>query len=397
MPNHLKKPMTALRIAFLAAAGLALLIEHADRFWLIMLLLICAILPLVLLGQPLSGRYGWADKLLWLASAGAAVAAHLTAGGIGSLLLIDWLMIEACLVFRPAVFVMGQLLLLFVLIWPPRLPDLVPQVAFTAAVAGLGWLLHRIRLEQARQSSSVTRLRLAGKDLQLQSQQLASRQQLELEQTRRAERRRMARGIHDTLGHTLTSVLVQLTAALECLPSREGKAYDHLIQAQQEARNGLARVRQTVEALDRQGQTLAEKLQAVIQSAQTGLAIQILPLVEPALSLTPAAEELVLSALQEGLTNGVRHGQATRFVFRLEQADDQLLFYLEDNGHGCPEPKPGYGLTAITQSAGQLGGVCTAGSAAGEGFCLRIALPPHTVVKTDPDPAAGSLHGEGMP
>jgi signal transduction histidine kinase len=204
----------------------------------------------------------------------------------------------------------------------------------------------------------------------------------------------MARGVHDTLGHTLTSVLVQLTAALECLPSREGKAYDHLIQAQQETRKGLARVRQTVEALDRQGQTLAEKLQEVIQSAQTGLAIQILPLTDPTLALRPAAEELVLSALQEGLTNGVRHGQATRFVFRLELAGDQLLFYLEDNGHGCPEPKPGYGLPAISQAAGQLGGECTAGSAAGEGFCLRIALPARAVVKDDRDLVAGSLSKE---
>ncbi|MCK9253848.1 MAG: histidine kinase [Clostridiales bacterium] len=394
MPSHLKTPVTVLRVLFLTAAGLALLTAHADRFWLMLLLLICTVLPLVIMDQHESGRHGGLNMLFWLASASAAVAAHLVAGGIGSLLLIDYLMIEACLAFRPAVFCFGQLFLLLVLIWPPQMPDLVPHVAFTAAVASLGWLLHRARLEQTRQSSSVTRLRLTGKDLQLKSRLLASHQQQELEQTRQTERRRMARGVHDTLGHTLTSVLVQLTAALECLPSREGKAYDHLIQAQQETRKGLARVRQTVEALDRQGQTLAEKLQEVIQSAQTGLAIQILPLTDPTLALRPAAEELVLSALQEGLTNSVRHGQATRFVFRLELAGDQLLFYLEDNGHGCPKPKMGYGLTAISQSAGQLGGVCTAGSAAGEGFCLRIALPARAVVKDDRDRVAGSLRKE---
>jgi signal transduction histidine kinase len=159
------------------------------------------------------------------------------------------------------------------------------------------------------------------------------------------------------------------------LPAGQDHVREKITNARTEAKNGLASVRRTIEALDEQGQTFAEKILALIQSAQAGLSVRILSLVDPGLTLTAQQEALVLSCLQEGLTNGVRHGDATNFVFRLEQDGNSCLFYLEDNGRGTTNPKWGYGLTAMQASAGELGGTFEAVNHPGQGFLLRMTWP----------------------
>jgi signal transduction histidine kinase len=291
------------------------------------------------------------------------------------------LILRINLSFRPivaiavnAVLTIG-LVLISVLVWDNLDIYWFWHWIYFAVVSCLFWQVN-VEARTRQSSEEATRqLRLNSKNLLSNNRQIISSQEQALEQTRQKERNRMARGIHDTLGHTLTAILVQLSAALQLLPAELVDAREKITNARTEAKNGLANVRRTIENLDEQGQSFAEKVLALIQSAQAGLSVRILSLIDPDLALTAQQEAIVLSSLQEGLTNGVRHGDATNFVFRLEQNGNHCQFYLEDNGRGAPITKRGYGLTAMEASVGQLGGTFEAVNHPEQGFILRLTWP----------------------
>jgi signal transduction histidine kinase len=192
------------------------------------------------------------------------------------------------------------------------------------------------------------------------------------------ERNRLAREIHDTLGHYLTVIHVQLEAARAVLATDQARGLLAINRAQALAKDGLTAVRHSVRALREDGRVegIADQLSSLVESVRdetftATLAVSGTP--RP----VPAAVALALhrTAL-EALTNVRRHATASRVDMALTFADDgHVALRVEDDGRGAAEPSGGFGLTGIRERAEQLGGSARYVTAPGHGFTLEIEVP----------------------
>ena len=231
----------------------------------------------------------------------------------------------------------------------------------------------RLNEQQAREHTEKLMVELEQANVQLaayatQAEELAMTQ----------ERNRLAREIHDTLGHYLTIVNVQIEAAKVVMDSDPGRAMDALNKAQELAKKGLTRVRESVAALRESpvsNRPLSEAIAALTQETQsTGIVTEFKVIGEP-----PVLEHKVALALyraaQEGLTNVRRHARASRVDVLLEFQPSQVLLEVKDNGMGATETSGGFGLLGIRERMQLLGGRMEVSTGAGEGFCLMASVP----------------------
>lgn len=192
------------------------------------------------------------------------------------------------------------------------------------------------------------------------------------------ERNRLAREIHDTLGHYLTVIHVQLEAARAVIGSDPDRGLLAMSRAQALAKDGLTAVRQSVKALreDRRVEGIAEQLASLVEAVRdesftASFATSGAP--RP----VPAAVALALhrTAL-EALTNVRRHAHASRVDMTLVfEADGRVHLKVNDDGRGAAELQGGFGLTGIRERAAQLGGSVAYDTAPGRGFTLTMELP----------------------
>ena len=194
------------------------------------------------------------------------------------------------------------------------------------------------------------------------------------------ERTRMAREIHDSVGHYLAVVNVQLEAADKLLEKSPEAARGQLEKAKASASGALSEVRRSVRALkplavsERSG---AGALAALAQGFEgTGLAVSFEVEGEER-QLPPAVELVLYRSLQEGLTNALKHSGARRVLATLAFEPGGVRLEVSDDGEGAPEGffEGGFGLRSLRERAGALGGVVEAGNVPGGGFGLEIRLP----------------------
>jgi two-component system sensor histidine kinase ChiS len=192
------------------------------------------------------------------------------------------------------------------------------------------------------------------------------------------ERNRIAHEIHDVVGHTMTAAIVQLEAAHKLAERDLAKSKEKLENAQQLVRKGLNDIRVSVRLLKDEGTAfeLIPAMKELIRETEetTGVsvkaAIGILP------ELNGLTRRVLYHALQEGLTNGIRHGRCHQFRFDLSVADDTIRFSLSNDGLPYANGKPGFGLTAMMERIHLLGGTVEIGPASPASGCLlSITLP----------------------
>jgi len=191
----------------------------------------------------------------------------------------------------------------------------------------------------------------ARKLLEQKHQQLVLTQQLLKATSEQQERTRIARDLHDVVGHHLTGLIIHLQVAEhQCV----GEAQSHVAKCQQIARLLLSDVREAVSTL-RQHRVL-DIQQAV---AELGAALPGLKLVvdwQVAIPLTTVTQaEQLLMIIQEALTNSLRHSGASEFYLQSRQIGDRLELSLSDNGLVDPDWQPGHGLTGMAERAAVLG------------------------------------------
>ncbi|MDT8717581.1 sensor histidine kinase [Clostridium sp. 19966] len=189
------------------------------------------------------------------------------------------------------------------------------------------------------------------------------------------ERNRIAREIHDTVGHTLTTVLVEIEASKRLINKDTGKALDKLNLAQEQVRKGLNDIRSSVRILEN-GQEImsfSQSLNAIIEDTKKHSEVAIKTQIEE-INLTEEQGKVILSALLEGLTNGIRHGKSTAFLFRLLNKNGHIFFSLSDNGRGTAVLTPGFGLKAMRERVEELGGRLSINTCPEEGLELCIEL-----------------------
>jgi two-component system, sensor histidine kinase and response regulator len=194
------------------------------------------------------------------------------------------------------------------------------------------------------------------------------------------ERHRLAREIHDSLGHSLVALNVQMETALTLWQQDPEKAHTFLKDAKKLGSKTLQAVRQSVSQMRSdsvQGQLLEAAITKLIGEFQTTTGI--LPDCDIDLSL-PLSNELstgVYRVLQEGLTNICKYAEATMVSIQIGPQDKYLQLILKDNGNGFQRDRieAGFGLKGMKERATELGGNLEILTAPQEGCQLTAHFP----------------------
>ncbi|MFF0851473.1 sensor histidine kinase [Streptomyces sp. NPDC003388] len=193
------------------------------------------------------------------------------------------------------------------------------------------------------------------------------------------ERLRLARDLHDLLGHSLSLITLKSELAGRMLPGHPDKAAQQVADIEQVSRQALVDVREAVTGY-RRPRLSAELAGAQVALTAAGVSAE-LP-AEPDLAGAGEDGEAALAwALREAVTNVVRHSGARRCVVRLlhrQTLDGPMLeLSVEDDGSGGSGTIAGNGLTGLTERLEKAGGMLEAGRA-GRGFRLvaRVPLTP---------------------
>ncbi len=199
------------------------------------------------------------------------------------------------------------------------------------------------------------------------------------EKTLMEERVRLSREIHDTVGHTLTNSIVGVEAAKRLLSrGKIEEGIQKLNDAQDYVKKGLADVRKSVKTLHNNHSFLhlRTSLISLMEETRKQASITIHYTIQENLPyLTPQQELAIYRSLQEGLTNGLRHGEATEFDFTLEQVDEELHFTLQDNGYMPKKIELGFGLTMMNERIKSLDGNFAIMNGPYGGCILSFTLP----------------------
>ena len=193
------------------------------------------------------------------------------------------------------------------------------------------------------------------------------------------ERNRLAREIHDSLGHYLTVVNVQIGAARAILEQDRPRALDHLSKAQALTQEGLAEVRHSVAALrasPTESRPLPEALAKLAEQWNTaGLRTRFV-MAGTIRPLTPQVNLTLYRAAQEALTNVGKHAQATSVDLHLDYRDERSVqLRVKDDGVGSDNSEGGFGLLGVRERVQQLSGAVRVSTNTGEGFALEVELP----------------------
>jgi signal transduction histidine kinase len=190
------------------------------------------------------------------------------------------------------------------------------------------------------------------------------------------ERNRLARDIHDGLGHYLTVIAVQLQAARALLPGQADRAIEVIGSAERTSRTALDDVRRSIGTL----RTAASRppLCTAIENLarESGLPVQF-RIEGVALSLPEVLEQALFRTVQEGLTNVRKHaaGAGTEVVLDFRDAR-RVCLEIADRGAGTTQNATGgFGLTGLRERLKEVGGTLTAGPRPGGGFVLHVEVP----------------------
>jgi two-component system sensor histidine kinase DesK len=188
-----------------------------------------------------------------------------------------------------------------------------------------------------------------------------------------AERERIARDLHDVLGHTLSVIVLKAELAGRLMGRDDVRAASEIADVERTARTALAEVREAIGGYRSKGLNAeVEQARLTLDAAGVLLECETRP---PAL---PAREETVLSlAVREAVTNIVRHAHATRCTIRFATTQDGFAsFEVADDGR-TPIEREGNGLRGMRERVQELGGRFRIESrhSLGEGTTLVIELP----------------------
>ena len=183
-----------------------------------------------------------------------------------------------------------------------------------------------------------------------------------------AERERIARDLHDLLGHTLSVVVLKSELAQKLLSRDPARAAQEMADVERISRQGLAEVREAITGYRTSG--LAAEIEHVrdtLTAAGIDATIEGRPV-----ALAPAQETALSLALREAVTNVIRHSAAKQCHIRFYAQDGSALMEVEDDGTGSAAPF-GNGLNGMRERIQSLGGALLRET--DRGTRLRISVP----------------------
>lgn len=192
------------------------------------------------------------------------------------------------------------------------------------------------------------------------------------------ERNRISREIHDSVGHRLSTIIIQL-GAIEKLARENGDiASEMASNLRSFAREGLEEIRKAIRELKPAEMEKYQPIMAIESltrqfSKLTGVDVK-LGFSREKKALNEKQSFVVYRVVQEFISNSVRHGKATKINIFMNFGEDELILTLRDNGVGNDSIQKGMGLTNIWERVSELGGQVQYSTEKGKGFLLRVVL-----------------------
>jgi two-component system sensor histidine kinase UhpB len=192
-----------------------------------------------------------------------------------------------------------------------------------------------------------------------------------------AERRRIARELHDEVGQTLTGVMLLVEGLAAKIPEELREELDEL---RETARHGTEEVRRIArrlrpEALEDLG--LQSALAALASSLAEQARLRVERRLESGLPLSQEQELVVYRIAQEALTNVIRHADATKVQLHLERVDERVILVVRDDGRGLPPEalRSSQGIRGMRERAMLIGAKLTITEPRDGGTQVQLAVP----------------------
>jgi signal transduction histidine kinase len=187
------------------------------------------------------------------------------------------------------------------------------------------------------------------------------------------ERNRIAREIHDTVGHRLTGALYMIEVAR--LNDDRSIANEKLVTAYTLIKDALSDIRHSVKLLveDTSG-IFTDKIETLRVELIKNTGLEIDMIVEATQNIPSIHQSLIFRAMMECVTNTVKHSQATKADILIQEVKSKLLFSYTDNGEGSKPFDMGFGLTSMKDSVESLGGLFSVNNG-NDGFIVSFTLP----------------------
>jgi signal transduction histidine kinase len=197
------------------------------------------------------------------------------------------------------------------------------------------------------------------------------------------ERARIARELHDVVGHSVSVMTVQASAVRRLLRPEQEREREALLTVEQTGREALAEMRRMVGVLRRPEEAPAlapqpslEHLGKLVdQVREAGLPVELRVEGDP-LPLPAGVDLTAYRLVQEGLTNALKHARAKRAQVLVRYGDGHIEVTVSDNGHGAESGDGGgHGLVGMRERVAVYGGELEAGPRPDGGYRLRAKLP----------------------
>lgn len=311
---------------------------------------------------------------------------------VGIALFVGWRAILAVIIIALTMFAFQGLL-----IWPldgGTLLSIAGQVLTLFSITGIFMLFQRLVGERFERNSLVKQLEQRNTELEEAHRQLAQSAAQEQELAVLRERTRLAREMHDTIGHALVLISVKLEAA-QRLRERDPERCDRELEStKQIARETMTALRASIANL-RSPALEHEQISEAISHTASELAqrtsLHVTCTIQAGIDhLSEAIKETLWKVSQEALTNIEKHAHASQVQMQISQQNETLLLYIHDDGIGLPQTvyqpeKDGqlayrglnghYGLRGMLERIEAVGGHLTLHSGKEQGTTIEVELP----------------------
>lgn len=246
-------------------------------------------------------------------------------------------------------------------------------------LTGASYLGGRLIHEHQTRGEMLDQARWAASEFAKINERLSSKISFSEIRARSQERLRLARQIHDTIGYTLTGVLLQLSAVREQIYSSPKLADERVESLQDAMRIALNDVRAEVSSIREEAEGIESwkaQWSNVCRNFSLATAVRIHENIDESIPELPdEVGSNVYHILQEALTNAYRHGRATFVDVSIGIHAGKLLVRVSDDGVGAEQIDLGNGLRGIRERVDALGGDVAYQTSADRGFDLGISVP----------------------
>ncbi len=193
------------------------------------------------------------------------------------------------------------------------------------------------------------------------------------------ERNRLARDLHDTVGHTFTSVIMGLDAASFLIKTSPDKAQEQVERLNAVLRKSLGGIRAQIHQIspNEEREELPCQLKKIADdfALHTKTVIHFEPTNIIEMKISSQGSITLVRCLQESLTNAIRHGHAKEIWITLEEDAKKVILTIKDNGIGMTEIKHGFGLSGMKERLESLQGGVHIKSSPSEGTAVTCFIP----------------------